>query len=695
MKTNGFCHPRCLIRVTSLSLFVSASVSAAPLTWFPGIALKEPRSSAATAAAPGGGGILLFGGNPIGSTNVLAYGGNDAQPLYSTRVAPGAVAINVGQYYVFGGRSTNTARSASSSVYSYSPVAAGPDAENPTLFSVSPMITARSDMAYSGDSAGYVYAIGGLGRNTNALASVERYDRVADSWTNMAALPVATYQFGAAFDGTNTIYVFGGRTNGTTGGEVSTVFSYDIGGNVWSTQEPMLIATAGGAAVKGSDGKFYLIGGTTGSVVTNLVQVYDPGSGTWSLSTPLPAPVSAAGAAVDGLGRLVVMGGADAYNVDQNTTWVSQQLNIADSVPVFTSYPRLNANCSIPYTYAAQASGNPQATYQLISAPTGMQIDLYSGLVTWTPDASEFGSNFVAIVAGNYAGSATQTFTIKTVGPPLAPPTNLVEAAVSDTSVTISWGPTAYLIGPLTYSVYQRTFVHDPKGSGGGYVYGLIAGNLTTNSVTISGLGVGSGHTYVVEAFAAGVSSGYSSAISIVTTAPQPPQNLRLTELTSTTTALAWDPSPGPIPIVYYTLFDYGSSYPAYPVAGATQITNTSADLTGLVPGSSHLYYVLAYDAAGNASSLGGLGATELAVVNPIPTPPTVSAVAASPGAPFQFTVQLTSGIQTSVIQATTNPGDPTSWATIATNPPGSGSYVFTDPDSGLYPARFYRVLIQ
>src|SRR5258708_8901373 len=120
--------------------------------------------------------------------------------------------------------------------------------------------------------------MGGLGRSTNALASVERYDPASTNWASMAALPEGRYRFGAVFDGTNIIYTFGGRTNGTAGTETATVLSYNISGNAWSTLSPMPIATAGSSATKGADGKYYFIGGTTGGAVSNLVQVYDPGN---------------------------------------------------------------------------------------------------------------------------------------------------------------------------------------------------------------------------------------------------------------------------------------------------------------------------------------------------------------------------------------------------------------------------------
>jgi hypothetical protein len=599
------------------------------------------------------------------------------------------VTISGAFFYVFGGRSTNTADSVTSSTLSYNPVATNPD--DPSIFGLAPMNSRRYSMGYAADTNGYAYAIGGIGNNNAVLATVERYDRISNVWTFMASMPVGRCQFGAAFDGSDNIYIFGGRTNVTAGAETDTVLSYSISGNTWSNQPSMLVPTSGSTTIFGADGKFYVIGGTSGGVVTNLVQVYDPSEGSWQFASPLPTAVTMAGGAVDNLGRLVVLGGADGNGIEQTTTWVSQQLNLPDAAPAFVApLPATKANITVPYTYTAHAGGNPQATYQLVTAPDGMQIDFYSGALTWTPHTNQFGTNIVSILATNYSASATQTFAIDTLGPPLSPPTNLVELAVNDNSVTVGWDPVPSLVGPMTYEFYLRTFVHSPRGSGGSYVYTLLASGLTNNSITVGGLAPDTSRTYVVKSAAAGVVSGYSAAISIVTTRPQPPTNLRLTALASTTTDLAWDPSPGPVPIVYYSLFDYGPNYIITPVPGAGMLTNTFVHLSGLTPGSTHSYFLEAYDAQGYAST----GTSLLAVWNPTQTPVTLSDIAPNGTGGFQFTIQA--GLpQTTWVQATTDPTDPTSWVTIATNPPTSGTFTFVDPDTSLFPMRFYRVITQ
>ena len=471
--------------LTAVGLLLAGSrLGAAPLTWVPGIALSEPRSSAATVVSPTGS-ILIFGGSPIGSTDVLTYGGNNAQPLTSPRLAPGAVAVSSSQFFVYGGKRTNSTSSVSSSVYSYNPVSSGLD--DPNVFTVAPMSTARYDLAYAGDAAGFAYAIGGLANNNTVLASVERYNSVSNSWAAVAALPVGRYHFNAVFDGTDLIYTFGGRTNATAGAETPDVLRYAVTANVWTALSPMPVATAGSAAIMGADGKIYVIGGTVGGIVTNLVQVYDPVSDAWQLSTPLPSAITAAGGVTDVSGHLVVLGGADAGGVDVASTWVSQQLNQPDAAPVFALTIPSTAAYQIPYTYTNIASGNPQPTYQLISGPDGMAIDPYSGVLTWTPQADQMGSNVVTVQASNYAGSTNRTFGINAVGPTPVTPANVAVSDVGENYVTLTWDPVTPVVGSVTYTIYYWKVVYSGKGQTRGS-YAALASSITSPSATVGGL---------------------------------------------------------------------------------------------------------------------------------------------------------------------------------------------------------------
>ena len=82
--------------------------------------------------------------------------------------------------------------------------------------------------------------------------------------------------------------------------------------------------------------------------------------------------------------------------------------------PVFTSTPRTSIRLGSGYLYAVTATdpdGDP-LTFHLDQAPAGMAISA-AGLITWTPEADQFGTNAVTVrVDDGRGGSATQDFTI-------------------------------------------------------------------------------------------------------------------------------------------------------------------------------------------------------------------------------------------------------------------------------------------
>jgi chitinase len=192
---------------------------------------------------------------------------------------------------------------------------------------------------------------------------------------------------------------------------------------------------------------------------------------------------------------------------------------------------------------------------------------------------------------------------------------------------------------------------------------------------------------YDVNAKGPGGTSGYAG-IGVTTLGPQPPSNLLATGITSTSISLTWDPSPGPVPIIRYEILGWiGGLFPT--ISYGTNFTGTNATITGLTPGTYEEWSARGYDAAGNVSGF----ASGIYLVNPAPMPAALAVVAAplATGG-FQFTVQ-TSAVQTTWIQATTNLGDLSAWTTIATNPPTSSTYIFTDTNASLFPTRYYRVV--
>jgi hypothetical protein len=663
-------------------LFVAGVLYAAPLTWFPGPSLQTPVSGAATTVASGLGNVLIGGDSYFISETYPEYltvtniYWTYLSVMYGARIAAGAVA-NGDQIIVYGGTDgTNS----TSSVSGYSPSGDTP----PTLASMS---VARAYLGYTADSSGNPYGIGGLDDNGQPLASAERYDPDANTWTSIASLPVAQYNFPAVLDRTNQIYVFGGRTNTTDGTETATVLRYSVRANTWTSMAPMLIPVAGSVAAFGADGRIYVVGGVSGGVTTNVVQVYDPAANSWVISTPLPEGLSAAAMGVDSLGRLIVMGGVDTNGDDVGDVWRSQRLGVPDTAPIFTQYPgATNGGYLIPYTSSINATGNPQPTYLLFSGPDGMQVDTYTGAITWTPQASQIGSNSVTIRATNYAGFADWTYRVTVAPPPPTPPTNLTVVGETENSVAFFWDPEDPLVGPVTYDVYER-IVHITR-TGGYATYDLVSSGSPNTTVTIGGLATGTSHTYVVVAVAAATVSGMSQFLTITTLKPQPPTNLRVTGLTSTTITLAWDASPGPVPIASYEVWGWINNGVTSAIYG-TGITNTAFTITGLVPGSTHEWGVRAHDAGGYASGF-DYGPT---VMNPVPVAPLVSGGGRLSNGDFQFTVQEAGPVvQTVLIQATSNPTDPAGWVQIGSVLPGSAVFTFTDTNAAQYPMRFYRI---
>ena len=220
-------------------LIVSLTVSAAPLTWFPGPSLDTPTSGAM--ALVSGGNNVVVGGDAyeyyyypvtypisLGATN--AYW-NSLYPYDNLNIAGGAV-ISDGNAVIFGGTDGTNSQSV---VMDYS-------LSGDTTPALNAMNVERSYLGYAPDRNGNVYAFGGLDAIGNPLASAEKLNPTANNanWTYIASLPVARYNFPAVFNRTNYIYVFGGQSDPVAGTEIASVLRYSVRGTVGATWPPCL-----------------------------------------------------------------------------------------------------------------------------------------------------------------------------------------------------------------------------------------------------------------------------------------------------------------------------------------------------------------------------------------------------------------------------------------------------------------------
>ena len=487
------------------------------LAWSSGTTL--PSAAAGLVAEPAGSSLLVLGGGSSASYYVSANNPSwqattspASQPLDLARTSPAAGPLGNGYDIVYGGTVNGFATSA---VIQYDPNAASAGTTNQTR-TLRSMNEPRALLGGATDSSTFKsYAIGGVDNNGTPLNSVETYNPAANTWTYVAALPQTLYSESAVSDGAGHIYTFGGI--GANGAITNTVYRYTIATNSWDQVASLEVGVRDSAAVLGSDGLIYVIGGTTANGATATVESFNSATNTWTATTALPQALSSETAVVDSLGRIEVLGGSDASGTPTASIYVSQQLAQPDLVPAFTSSPVTTAVLNGNYSYQALTTANPQASYSLTSAPAGMTINSSTGLISWIP--TSVGSYNVTVLAANGDGQTPQSFAINVVLPTPAPPTGLTGTGVSTTAISLSWNASTdpYV---TSYDVYRQYFAHSPKGSGGSFYYVLVASNITSTSVTISGTTNVSGTYFVTAVNSAGMQSARSIGASVAVMAP-------------------------------------------------------------------------------------------------------------------------------------------------------------------------------
>ncbi|CAN8238632.1 unnamed protein product [Cochlearia groenlandica] len=110
-------------------------------------------------------------------------------------------------------------------------------------------------------------------------ADVYQYDTCLNSWSRVADLKVARYDFACA-EVNGLVYVVGGR--GVDGESLSSVEVYDLETGEWTFVES-LRRPRYGCFASGFNGKLYVMGGRSNFTIGNskLVDVYNPRCGSW------------------------------------------------------------------------------------------------------------------------------------------------------------------------------------------------------------------------------------------------------------------------------------------------------------------------------------------------------------------------------------------------------------------------------
>jgi N-acetylneuraminic acid mutarotase len=158
---------------------------------------------------------------------------------------------------------------------------------------------------------GKIYVIGGLtGFPGPSLNTVLMFDPAnsAAGWQSRANLPTSRGAMGCAADGVR-IYCAGGLSSTASNTAIAVMEVYNTVSNTWTALAPMPRKRDHfQAAIIG--GKFYAVSGRDTEIVntTAAADVYDIASNTWSSIAPLPTPRGGYAAAVV-QGRLLVISG--------------------------------------------------------------------------------------------------------------------------------------------------------------------------------------------------------------------------------------------------------------------------------------------------------------------------------------------------------------------------------------------------
>ncbi|KAM6151474.1 kelch-like protein 34 [Rhynchocyon petersi] len=130
-------------------------------------------------------------------------------------------------------------------------------------------------------------AVGGLGANGEALASVEMYDLRRDRWTAVGSLPRALHGHAGTVGDRGIVYISGGKAGRGEGGASSLrdMFALSPGEQAWSKRAPMGTARFGHhmAALRGA--VFAFLGRYE---PFSEIERYDPDADQWTRLRPLP-----------------------------------------------------------------------------------------------------------------------------------------------------------------------------------------------------------------------------------------------------------------------------------------------------------------------------------------------------------------------------------------------------------------------
>lgn len=250
-----------------------------------------------------------------------------------------------------------------------------------------------------------LYAIGGDGgANSNAIGAVETFDPAAPAaWANnVTTLPGQALTGLAAVTLAARIHVLGGTRGGPVITPSATHNIFDPATATWSSGATLATPRAYHAAVTGTDGAVYAIGGVDGGGnALSSVERYDPIANTWSAMASMPTARSGLAACAVG-DNIYAIGGRNTSGSPLTT------------VEVFNTVSRTWNAVALPSLLHAR-------TNLAASAGPGGLIYAIGGLSTTSPATP---------AADVYSWDQSMASTWQTVSPSLGAGTGLLASAL-------------------------------------------------------------------------------------------------------------------------------------------------------------------------------------------------------------------------------------------------------------------------
>lgn len=229
-----------------------------------------------------------------------------------------------------------------------------------------PLAIARQGAAVSSinnNTSSTMYVSGGY-RPSIVTDSTDEFMPLNNSWAPTSAvgkMVKAVYMAGAA-NVKNTIYVAGGYNLGTT--PIGNTQVYDPGMNTWGNGFSMSSPVGDYAIGVFNDSIIYYIGGYSGSLYRNLVQLFVPSGFLWIPGNTLPIGVAGCRGGIIG-NKIVVTGGNTAFSTLSGATFLG---DIDPANPYIITWQQVTDYPSGPITRLAG----------------GASLDAASGLVLFT-----------------------------------------------------------------------------------------------------------------------------------------------------------------------------------------------------------------------------------------------------------------------------------------------------------------------